>query len=642
MVSVNNNSLLASYPSAPAEVRQPESNIPHHLLDCLKADPTFKNQKKLAKEFKAVSVDQLQPLLEEYFAFLLDQGDKVDPEKAVKKLAEIIPLKKMEKALRSKYPLHRNGLETAKSLLKEAQYYLEISEKKSIPIVVHLRKLLETLITCLESVITAFGVADFFRPLENDNQPLSKAQRIFALVSYYSIMTAALLPLLGAAVAAPIVGSIFLAVSALSFVYPYIKPMPHRLPKSANWSKQIREGKLQIEQVNEKYLDQIANALTSNGRGRMHPMLIGPSGVGKTETAKAFAKAVESGKYPKLKGKQVFYINSADLLNARQDGGNKELQRISEAMGRGNHRNNIILIFDEIHVLSQKRQNVISEQLKTFLDPSHEGFPNVIGITTDQEFDQHISRNNGAFAARFKKIYIASPEDSEVLRILKKTLIQKAPWALIDDQALAYLHQKTKETFPKEAQPSASLKILSMCIKEISESQRSDLETQMDEIHEELEVLNSDNVVGQGNGLLPYNRQNLEQIQDLEDQLADLETQFKKYQKEVQQFHQTREKLKNVKRNGYKNILKISEISQKLKGQDKKLRLQDKKLIKEYLLQSHFLIEAMETHIREKANDLNVKTVIDQSLINKVIDEEKENQEKIAQVNEEDKADQGG
>ena len=456
---------------------QEQIKIPPHLLDLLKADPAIKNKKKIAAEIKALPSDKLMEALDEFFNYLTEQGNKLDSSEAMSRLAEIIPLKELEDAVRTKFPQHIDALHTAKSLFKEAQYYLEMSQQNnSSSLKAKLQSILDTLIICLESVIGAFGVADFFKPSESDMQASTKAQRVFALFSLFSLLLTAMVPLLGAAVAAPIVAGVLLVVATLSLVYPYIKPMPHRINKTVNWSKMLRENNLPTSPVKKEYLDQMAQALISGEKVKTHPMLMGKSGVGKTETAKAFVKAIERGDYPELKGKEVFYINSADITNGpgRQEGGNKELQKISEAMGR--HRKDIILIFDEIHILCQKKNNSLAVQLQTILEDPHEGFPNVIGITTQQEFYRDIYRHNAAFARRFKQINIENLGDEEVKQVLNGTLIQKAGASLVDHQAMSYLFQETKKAFPAATQPAASIKILAQCIKQTSETQQAPLE----------------------------------------------------------------------------------------------------------------------------------------------------------------------
>ncbi len=627
MSVINNHYNYSFLPIANVNnVNNPAIQNADRLLDFLKADPSIKNKKKLVKEFDALPIEQVVHVLETYFNELVKEGKKVDSAEALHRLADVISLKKLETALKIKYPGHQNAVRAAKSLLKEAQYYLSINDKKdSSPIMAKIRPLINSLITCLESVIRAFGVADFFKAPDNDMQANNKSQSIFMLVYLFGMATAALLPILGATITAPIVAVVLLLLAILSLVYPYIKPMPHYIAKAANWTELMERGKLEAAQVKEEYINQICQALSTGKKVKTHPMLIGKSGIGKTEVAKAFVKEITKketlAKYPEFKGKKVFYINAANLLNGpgRQEGGNRELQKLSDAMGR--HRKNIILIIDEIHILCQKKNNVIAEQLKTILDDGYEGFPHVIGITTQMEFWRDIYRNNPAFLRRFKQIHVDNLKEDEVEQILGRTLIQRDPSALIDANALKTLYDMTVEAFPEAAQPAASIKILSQCIKQTSETQKSALEDKINLTQKKINGLIAENVHGQDN-LLPYNKKNAAEIRKLEKELAKLEKEFKTYQKEIEELYYAKENFGRVKRNAYKNIVKISKLS-------KHIHKRDKQLLNEYLLQSHFLLPATEAHIRAKAKAEHVTAVINEALIDEMIQAELKNQEEV-------------
>src|SRR5205085_1295374 len=151
-----------------------------------------------------------------------------------------------------------------------------------------------------------------------------------------------------------------------------IKPKTTHLPANAeNWTKQVQNGGF-VAQGRKESLDEIANIIKMN----RHAILVGPSRVGKSLTAKAFAQAVERGDYPELKGKVVFRINTTDIVGQKASflgGGNNILNKISAAMGR--HRDDIILVLDEIH-MACKNNEKIADQLKTFLDEAGE-FPHV-------------------------------------------------------------------------------------------------------------------------------------------------------------------------------------------------------------------------------------------------------------------------
>lgn len=548
-------------------------------------------------------------------------------------LADIIPLKKLEKSLQIKLPNLGDALESAKAMFKEAKYYLATSSHQvSSSLKIKLQKIFDVLITCLESIITAFGVADFFKSPENDMQANTKAQRIFMLVSLFGVLTAALLPLLGAVVTTPIVGGVILCLAALSIIYPHIKPMPHKINKTVNWTRLIEEGKLIPSQANKKYLDAIAEAIITGKNVKSNPMLFGQTGVGKTETVKAFVKAVKEGIYPELEGMQFFYINCADLVNGpgKLEGGSKELHKISEAMGR--HRDKIVLIFDEIHVLCQARSSVLADQLKILLDDAHEGFPFVMGITTQHEFYRDIYRYNPAFARRFQKINIDNLEDQEVEQILGGVLLQTASDLLVDHEALEFLINKTNDAFPQAVQPAASIRILSQCIKRLSETQKSDLEEKINKKRTKLEFLLSKNIMSPGANFLPYNKQNFDKIVRKEKELLELEENLKTFKKLMEAFFQKRQYLGKLKQELYEDVVSISKFQ-------KNLTMDQKKRLKSFMIKSHILAPSIDAMLRQQADLLNVKTTINHDLVEEVIASEMENQNSIDKAIESGKED---
>ncbi len=210
MTAVNskiNNSWL--HIANPAIAQQHKKHIPSRLLEYLKTDPLIKHKEKILKEIKVISTKNLHSVLDEFFLYLVAEGKKVDSEKSLNRLAETIPFKKLQDIIRVKHPKYIDALKEAKNLLKDAQTYLEMrNDQNTFSLTIKLRHVLNALSTCLESVIAAFGVADFFKPSETDLQTNTKIQRFFTFLSLFSVLTAALLPLLGAGVTAPIVGGV--------------------------------------------------------------------------------------------------------------------------------------------------------------------------------------------------------------------------------------------------------------------------------------------------------------------------------------------------------------------------------------------------------------------------------------------------
>jgi len=540
--------------------------------------------------------------------------------KEVDALAKVIPLEALEKAVRTQYPLHVNALQTAKEMFHEAKYYLETTKSQVSPTLrTRLAAIFDSFIAILESILKAFGIADFFKASESALESEFKGQKIMMLVSLFSMMSTLLLSLIGAELAALSLGGTLLGIAALSLIYPHFKPASAKLPRAENWSQQFREGNLFAAEGRKGTLDDIARTLVASKNAKTHVMLIGKTGIGKTETVKSFVQAVERGDYPELKGKTIHYINTAELLSSTEmfSNSNKILSQISDAMGR--HRENYILIFDEIHIACQKTKDMmLSEQLKTMLDQGKENFPYVVGITTEEEYFREIYVNNAAFARRFKRISIENTEPQETLKILNNALLKKAPKAIVEQGALQALLQKTQAAFGQEAaQPAVSLKILSQCIKQISDSQKTPLETRVDQLRERIRGLYSQGAVGQGNGLLPYGRAS--EAPQLEEELRRLEIVLAREKEELAQLYQHRDQLSAVKTAAFQTVLKTANIASAA------LSTKHKHQLGAFLLQSHFMAPALEAKIRARATQHGINVVINPALIDEVIARELEN-----------------
>lgn len=428
----------------------------------------------LEREFTAITPEQLKIVLQR-------MAEERDGKEILEGLAQILPREKMEEALQMK------GVDSAKDMANEAVDYLEkIRERPYRTLSARLSSSIDTAQSILESFLNAFGIAEFFKPPESKSDAKIKAQTMMMLLQFSILLSTLALPVFGPGTAGIVVGSIFLSIWTLSLLYPYIRSAPSHLLHAENWTRQCQLGTLSAGAGRKQAVDEIARTLIGNRSMKMHPLLLGKTGIGKTETAKAFVEAIEKGKYPDLKGKRVFYINTADLIDKEE--GTKLLARINEAMGR--HRKNIILIFDEIHIACQKRENsVLGDQLKTLLDVGTDNFQYVIGITTEEEFYRDIYANNPAFARRFKRIAIDQTTPTETIQILHNALLKQAPKILLAPDAFETLLRKTKEAFgEEEAQPAASIKVLSLCIKKTAETQKSPLEIKIENIRNQIDA----------------------------------------------------------------------------------------------------------------------------------------------------------
>ena len=236
--------------------------------------------------------------------------------------------------------------------------------------------------------------------------------------------------------------------------------------------------------------------------------------------------------------------------------GNKILAQLSKAIG--GHRDNMIFIFDEIHLACQDREtSVIADQLKTMLDPGNkDGFPYVIGITTEEEFARDIYQRHSAFARRFHRIPIASTSPEETAEIIGSSALRNGAHLVIEKEALKTLVEKTEEAFKGRAQPAASLKVLDACIQKTGEAQKSELEQKVEKIYKQLSFHSARGAVGQGAQLLPYTVQDDEQVKMLEEELAALEKKLNAQNQEFAAFFAQRSLLDKLKKRDFETVVK--------------------------------------------------------------------------------------
>jgi len=539
----------------------------------------------------------------------------LDDEAALDRLGEIFSQEALDELIRLDFPSHQGAVEMAREMIGEAKIYLEKTSPAPVSLQAKIGDMASSVLHCLETIINAFGISEFSKPAENKSEAKLKAQMIMTLLQFFMLLSTVALPILGANAAGMAVGCSLLAICLLSTVYPYIRPMPASIAKTENWSRKIRLQQMDVPEGRRVQAKDIADALVAGRKTkRGYPLLIGNTGVGKTDAAKAFAAAVVRGEFPELKGKAIFYINTADFA-AGMDA-HKYLSHLSDQMGR--HRENIILIWDEIHLASRPgTAQVLGEQLKTML--GHE-FPYVVGITTEEEFHRNIYIENPALANRFKQIAVQNTSPGETQQILSTALLKEAPSVFIEPDALPYLVERTAQAFgPDAAMPAASLRILSLCLKKTSEKQKTALQKKAEAVRARIDSLQADLIA---QGMVSHEKRR--EVKELFQELASLETRLRRQSSALAKLFADRDRYLALKNKTYRAAIEIAKNPSCARSH--------------FLLASHYVLPALEEKIRRRAESLGVKTTLDHSLIDQVIDAEKEAQEKATLALEHGKA----
>ncbi|MBP9841692.1 MAG: AAA family ATPase [Simkaniaceae bacterium] len=552
-------------------------------LKTLKQGWIFRPDTTLVRQLKEMQASDLKTVLTQCFSEMIQEGTMTDSPAFLSRLAEVVPLEKLEGNA-------GDILREAQGMFQEAKLYLELTQEKISPTLKsYALGLLNGILAALESLINAFGIGDFFKPAENEIQASMKSQKIMTLLSLFSMLTSMALSLIGLATGGLIIGGVLLGISALSLLWPYIKPLPTHLPmQSENWTKEVRKGGV-IAPGRKESLDQIAAIMKRN----RHSILVGPSRVGKSLTAKAFAQAVERGDYPELQGKVVFCLNTADLTGKTTTwmGDGNVLNRISAAMGR--HRKDVILVLDEIH-MACKNNEKIGEQLKTFLDEGGE-FPHVIGITTEEEYDAHV-RPNFAFSRRFDKVVISNTGEAETLKVLSDKLLGSKAKPLVEPGALLHLYHKSQEDGPV-IQPTTALTLLEKCIQQTTPTQRSSADQRIAALATQILSLRSQAATLRGSHP-PLS----DEVDELETEMATLRQAALNEKNQLKQLFKTKKVFDRVAKATYSSAIKLSQEA-------------SEKETKQFVLLHEFLSPLLEAHIKRKATELNAQFVITPDLI---------------------------
>lgn len=543
------------------------------------------NQEVLEKELAALTVEQTAQLLESLCADLAS-----DPE-ALTTLERLAPL------VRHK---NLNGLEKlkeAKLLFQQARYAIESKSSLSNPLKDVLLDIFYAFISAIEALITAFGIGTICQPTESEIQGSFKAQQMIMLLQFFAMITTMLLPLLGVEQGAYIIGGTFLGISALSVLYPYIRPMPVFLTSIAkHWNKEIRTGKVVPEARPEK-VKEMRDILA---RGN-HVMLKGLSRTGKTFTARELAQAVERGDFPEFEGYQFFYINTADLINqgaSFMGGGNEALKKISDAMGR--HRNKIVLVIDEIHNACKKSENVAG-QLLTYLDQGGL-FPHVIGITTDAEYAAVIQ--NSPFDNRFEKVTICNTEVDETMQVLADTVLKSSAQPIVKGDVFMHLWERTKD----KPQPYTAERFLGKAISLAAANQPTPAQKQMMRLEKQLKATAAKGAASTGAKAVS--------LTDLEKELTRIQGVVKKEALVQGELIRAKALFVQLRAKKDKEILKVHTLVTEERATVYPTHFGVYKLA---LLLHDFLEKAVLAKIEHLSQKLGIQTIVDASLLDKVL-----------------------
>jgi ATP-dependent Clp protease ATP-binding subunit ClpA len=499
-----------------------------------------------------------------------------------------------------------DALQLAQELLSTAKTYLEATKRASPSTIEKLiTAIVDIQVAIADSLISTFGVTSLFAPADNPMIGEFKIHRLTTLISTVTLLTSVVLPFIGEAIAGYIMAGIGLALAGLSLIYPYFKPMPSQLPSEGeNLTKQLMDGTRKAVMVREDYLNKIVDSFLNTKRPQ-HAMLLGDYGVGKTEVAIALAQSILDGKYPELAGCHVFYFNVSTLLGPQTPWvTTNKLTEIIDALGR--HRDNSIVVFDEIHVLCGKGKSEAGVQLLSLLDNKNgKGIKRCVGITTQEQIND-IETTNFGLSDRFEKILVENATEEETVAILDVEYMNRSARPFLSEDAMNVIYKKTID----RVQPGSSLKILSKCFKQLSAEQLQPLVAEIAKVKGRIRADQTKQVVGHLNG---KKRKVTSNREALKKELLELEEQLKIKTESLHSFYDTKRVLEDLTTSMFDTVVKIESLKEE--------RLLSKLVLLDRFI--HLRVEPLLEQAKRDLKKLGIKVEINSELIDEVLAQEK-------------------
>lgn len=199
-----------------------------------------------------------------------------------------------------------------------------------------------------------------------------------------------------------------------------------------------------------------------SNKGRQNAVLVGPTGVGKTEIIHAFATRImdaDSDISADLKFRQVFILDSSALIAAAS--GRGELEKlIPQILGEAYRSKNIIICLDNAQLFFE--DSVGSIDISNVILPILEAGKLRMILTMDEQQYLKISNRNSQIANSLNRISVAPAEQSETIAIMqdRSIIIEFQNNVTFMYQALAEAYRLGDRYVHELAMPGKALRLL--------------------------------------------------------------------------------------------------------------------------------------------------------------------------------------
>jgi ATP-dependent Clp protease ATP-binding subunit ClpC len=209
-----------------------------------------------------------------------------------------------------------------------------------------------------------------------------------------------------------------------------------------NISQQIGDNGQSLFQLvtHNDSLDQLISIFSK--KGRQNAVLVGPSGVGKTEIINAFASRLLDGDAnvpPNLRFRQVFILDASSLIAGAQ--GHGELEKlVPQVLDEAYRAKNIIICLDNAHLFFEN--NIGSLDITNVLMPILESGNLRVILTMDEQRFLQIGRRNPELINSLNRITVAPANRAETIAIMmdKSVVIEY-------QNQVTYMYQSLAEAY---------------------------------------------------------------------------------------------------------------------------------------------------------------------------------------------------
>jgi energy-coupling factor transporter ATP-binding protein EcfA2 len=437
----------------------------------------------------------------------------------------------------------------------------------------------------IDTALKALGFYEIGRESRGDWDATSRLELYVTLLSYPSFIFLSLSQVTTVAIAIAATAAIVAAtIAAVGIYIRNFKPCPEVLEGFTNLTSQVKKGLLEPVFGRDIEISDIVTRL-QNKEG---VLLLGESGVGKSELAVGIAEKIVKGEAGLLNGKKLFSINAAEI--------EERLPDVRETL-KG-YEKDVIFFIDEFHAAWKSEDKRTVDALKTFMDL----FPYYMAASTFKDYKDNEIDKDPAIARRLG-INEVQPLDRKRSKIvLIKMLERDASNVRLEKGTLDHLLDAPGKKGDKVRSLVTSKAILSSAIKRVDCDPSNSVKNKIASLEQKMEVVRSSYALGASDELV-----------DLEEASAKMKKLKDKLTSQQQMQEQEQLKLAELK--------KVRALWTRVKEEILSVNLKEELLgeaHRNWLINSYFLMPAYEKRLDDLAGSKelkNVRTKIDKKLI---------------------------